>query len=482
LTFGSLHFAIFFIAVVLLSFMLPSRARKTLLLLASLGFYASFSPHLLGLLAFIILWSYFSGIVLDKYSDFLRKIWLFIGIIIPLQSLIYFKYFDFLITQTNAFFHELKFNAHFDLLHLVLPAGISFYTFICVGYLIDVYRKKQNPEKNLLDFSLFVSWFPHILAGPIARAPQLLPQIKSQIVWNSERASSGLRLILWGLFKKAVIADQMSVFIAPVFSNPQYYQGPIILLAILGFTIQIYCDFSGYSDMAQGLSKILGWNLIDNFKRPYFSQSISEFWRRWHISLSTWFRDYVYIPLGGNRVGPLHQSTNLLITFALSGLWHGASWVYIIWGLWNGVLLVFEKFTSPIWSKTWARLPALVQHLKPVVNWILLFTSIVIGWIFFRSPSLAQAFDMMEKVTSGYSKIGHQIIRLNSHTGQEVWQLLILVIALIILVSAEMLQEFKGIYLEQKPQWLRWIIYWFLATSIIAFGKFGTAEFLYQQF
>lgn len=331
--FNSFAFAIFLPIVFCLYWALPHKYRWSLLLVASYYFYMSWNPKYVFLIFFTTAVSFFAAILLEKATDKKKKKFiLYISAILCLGVLVYFKYFNFVSQSIVDILRAVSINLNPITVDVLLPVGISFYTFQTLSYVIDVYKGEIKAEKHFGYYATFISFFPQLVAGPIERTKSLLPQIKKLHEFNYDQATYGLKLMTWGFFKKLVIADVLSKFVQIVYESPHDFKGFSLVLASFFFTIQIYCDFSGYSDIAIGTAKLLGINLMTNFKNPYMSASIKEFWSRWHISLSTWFRDYVYIPLGGNRVDRFRHSANLLITFLISGLWHGANWTFVAWG------------------------------------------------------------------------------------------------------------------------------------------------------
>jgi alginate O-acetyltransferase complex protein AlgI len=368
-------------------------------------------------------------------------------------------------------------------LDLLLPVGISFYTFQTLSYTIDVYQGRKKAEHHLGIFALYVSFFPQLVAGPIERSERLMPQFKDQHITHDadyRRISDGLKLMAWGLFKKVVIADRISLYVNEVYGHPESYFGMTVLLATFFFAFQIYCDFSGYSDIAIGAAQVLGFDLMKNFDRPYFAKSISEFWHRWHISLSTWFRDYVYINLGGNRVVKWRWYYNLMITFLVSGLWHGANWTFVIWGALHGSLLVLSIMTQPMRNRIASlsridRFPTFQKSLQMGVT----FSLVCFGWIFFRADSLGDAFTIIQHAAqldfSGLGVAVHQF-------GREKIMLSLLLIA--VMLGVHLLQRGKEMrtWLYKRPAYIRWSLYQLLILAILLFGVFEHQEFIYFQF
>jgi D-alanyl-lipoteichoic acid acyltransferase DltB (MBOAT superfamily) len=345
--FNSLDFAIFLPIVFLLYWFVVQKNLKlqnALIVVASYVFYGWWDWRFLSLIIFSTVVDYLIGQRLrteDKQSK--RKVLLWTSIVVNLGFLGFFKYYNFFLENFVDAFSLFGMQINANSLNIILPVGISFYTFQTLSYTIDVYRKKLEPTKDFIAFSAFVCFFPQLVAGPIERATNLLPQFINNRKFNYKQAVNGVKLIIWGFFMKLVVADRLSIYVDAIYGNPVNHSSITLITATVFFTFQIYCDFAGYSNIAIGCSKLLGIDLMTNFKRPYFSQNVSEFWSRWHISLSSWFRDYLYIPLGGNRVNALRKKTNLIITFTVSGLWHGANWTFVIWGLINGVYLIAFK-------------------------------------------------------------------------------------------------------------------------------------------
>ena len=331
--FNSFSFMLFLPIVFIFYWILPYRFRWILLLISSYYFYMSWNPQYVVLILFTTIISYSTGILVEKINNLrYKKAILIVAAILCLGVLFFFKYFNFVSESISELVSLFAIKMNPITLSFLLPVGISFYTFQTLSYVIDVYGGKVKAEHHFGYYATFISFFPQLVAGPIERTDNLLPQIKEKHFFNYNQAAYGLKLMAWGFFKKLCIADAIAVYVDSVYTSLDNNTGFPILFAVLGFSIQIYCDFSGYSDIAIGTAKLLGINLLTNFKSPYFSSSIREFWTRWHISLSTWFRDYVYIPLGGNRCGKIRHNFNLMITFLTSGLWHGANWTFVVWG------------------------------------------------------------------------------------------------------------------------------------------------------
>lgn len=385
--FPTLTFGVFFLIVFALAWSAPSNEwRKILLLVASWVFYGAWDWRFVPLLIFSALmnWAVARGIAGDRFAEH-RKLLLFSGVALNLLILGFFKYFEFFIDQVGATLAALGFERDLPMLRVILPIGISFFTFQGISYVVDVYRRRVQPAE-LLDILLLMSFFPHLVAGPIVRAADLVPQFRAVPRLDRSMVSMALLLIVWGLFKKTVIASELAVaFVDPVFADPAAHSAADLVLAAYGYAVQIYCDFSAYTDMAIGLAALLGYRFPRNFNQPYRSQSLQEFWRRWHITLSQWLRDYLYIEaLGGSRGGKLATYRNLILTMLLGGLWHGANWTFVIWGGLHGGALAIERLWADSAPRRWPPLPGWARLL-------LTFHVVVLGWIFFRAASLADA-------------------------------------------------------------------------------------------
>lgn len=382
--FNSLTYAIFLPLVFILYWNLPYKYRWILLLISSYYFYMSWSIKYVGLIVFTTAVSFFSAILIDNSkNENVRKTLLIMSILLCVSVLFVFKYFNFVSTSVAQIIGLFTLQPNPITLKLLLPVGISFYTFQTIGYVIDVYSKNVRAEHNFGVYATFVSFFPQLVAGPIERTNNLLPQIKSEKKFDYYQAMYGARLILWGLFKKIAVADFVSVYVDRVYYNLNSCVGADWLVAVFFFTVQIYCDFSGYSDIAIGSAKVLGIELMTNFRSPYFSTSVREFWSKWHISLSTWFRDYIYIPLGGNRCSKFKNYRNIMITFLISGLWHGANWTFVIWGGMHGLMQIFEKILRIDKLKN--------TRMQRLLSWIIFFLFCNYAWVLFRAECLRDA-------------------------------------------------------------------------------------------
>jgi alginate O-acetyltransferase complex protein AlgI len=388
--FNSLQFLFFFITVTCLYFALPHRFRWLMLLIASCWFYMAFIPVYLLILIFTIVIDYYAGILIENASIKQKKKYLIVSLLANIGVLVIFKYFNFFIENFNQLLTISETNFSLPALKIILPIGLSFHTFQAMSYTIEVYKGRQRAERHFGIYALYVMFYPQLVAGPIERPQNILHQMHEKHSWDFERVKNGLLLILWGLFKKIVIADRLALVVDAVYDNPTNHSSLNILFAVFFFSFQIYCDFSGYSTIAIGTAKVIGFDLMENFKTPYFSKSISEFWSRWHISLSTWFRDYLYIPLGGNRVSAGRLYCNLMIVFLVSGFWHGASWGFIVWGALHGCFLILALIRSKYFPGD--------LKIHDFFHVVYVFFLVSFAWIFFRSGTLATSRIVIERL------------------------------------------------------------------------------------
>ena len=493
LLFNSFEFLIFFPTVVTIYFLLPHRWRWLFLLGASYYFYMSWKLEYIFLIILSTIVDYVVGIQLGKTSEPLRrKLYLALSLTVNLGVLFTFKYFNFFRDSLNEVFNYVDAPYSVPYLDVLLPVGISFYTFQTLSYTIDVYRGKKEPERHFGIFALYVAFFPQLVAGPIERATRLLPQFYKPHRFDYERVVSGLQLIMWGFFKKLVIADRLAVMVNMVYNDATQYSGFPLILATYLFAFQIFCDFSGYSDIAIGAARIMGIDLMLNFRQPYFAQSISEFWKRWHISLSTWFRDCLYIPLGGNRVTLWRWQLNLLIVFLVSGLWHGANWTFVIWGALHGGYLIAEIWLSMLWGKLshffdykkWGGQASPLSRIKilSILKILIVFHLVVFAWIFFRANSISDAFYIVQHllVFKPAQSLAYTVNVLFPRN-----DLLVALLAIIMMESIHFVQERGDIwqFLKPKPIYLRWAFYYVIFFMLIFLGEFSShEEFVYFQF
>ncbi len=447
------------------------KLQNLFVVLASYVFYGWWDWRFLILIAFTSFCSYASGLLIQKSQitndqSPIAKLWLWLNIVLNLGILAVFKYYDFFVTEfITTFFAE---SVQPSLLHsftqkVILPVGISFYTFQALSYSIDVYRGNIKPTRDIIAFFAFISFFPQLVAGPIERATNLLPQFLQKRTFSYEQGVDGMRQILWGLFKKIVIADNCAIYVDQVWSTYDTQSGSTLLLAAILFTFQIYGDFSGYSDIAIGTAKLFGIRLMRNFNNPYFSRDIAEFWRRWHISLTTWFRDYVYIPMGGNRQGLFRTIFNTLIVFLICGLWHGANWTYLVWGLYN--VLLFLPLILLGKSKRYKDSPMVWKQLPQM---LLTFVLVTIGWIIFRAPSLSEAWGYLCAMTN-LSGVAPTL---------QITQWIGIIFGLLTMIAFEWTYRNS----DQAPVPHRWWIYYLLIAAIWWYAPSFSTDFIYFQF
>ena len=418
--FNSIEFLLFLPTIFILYWFVFNKNLKyqnTLILVSSYVFYGWWDYRFLSLIFLSTIVDYVIGLSISNQSSKKKQKSLLWGsVLFNLSVLGFFKYYNFFVDSWVELFSSLGYEIKsIWTLNFILPVGISFYTFQTMSYTIDIYRKKLEPTKDFISFASFVSFFPQLVAGPIERASNLLPQILKKREFQYDQVIQGLKLILWGMFKKVVIADSLAPIVDDIFSNYQDFGGGTLWLGAIYFSFQIYCDFSGYSDIAIGTSKLLGFELMSNFKFPYFSRNIGEFWRRWHISLSTWFRDYLYIPLGGSQEGKWKSIRNIFIIFLVSGFWHGANWSFIFWGLFHSILFLptfmFNKnrnYTSSIIAAN-----TLLPSLKEFINVVTTFLLVTIGWVFFRSESIGDSFSYLTSMISNINIVTHLSPKIN---------------------------------------------------------------------
>ena len=483
--FNSFTFLIIFPVVVAVYFALPHRFRWAWLLAASCYFYMAFIPIYILILFFTIAIDYVAGIVIENAEGRKRQLFLAASIVANVGVLAVFKYFNFLSANANAIAEVFHWPYELPILGIILPIGLSFHTFQAMSYTIEVYRGRQRAERHLGIYSLYVMFFPQLVAGPIERPQNLLHQFYERHDFDYERVTNGLRKMAIGLFMKVVIADRLARYVNVVYPNPTNFQGLTLVVATVFFAFQIYCDFAGYSMVAIGSAEVMGFRLMKNFDRPYLSKSISEFWSRWHISLSSWFRDYVYIPLGGNRVAKSRWYYNLFITFLLSGLWHGANWTFVIWGALNGFYLIFSLVTRDI-REGFNKAIGLASHprLHAALSVLITFTLTCIAWIFFRADSLDQALHIGSAAIAMPTL--HQIvpdpIRGEGISKLEVLYCFMLIGGLMLIEMAstriDLLKQFR-----LQPAWVRWPVYYATCMAIWLLGISTEAKaFIYFQF
>ncbi|OGF56705.1 MAG: hypothetical protein A2Z21_06350 [Candidatus Fraserbacteria bacterium RBG_16_55_9] len=482
---NSLTFLVSLAGLVLAYYLFPHRFRWPLLLLASYYFYVSWEPGPTLLLIGLTLITYFMALGIGKNTP-RKKLLLVLGVLLNVSLQVLFKYFDFFMGEMETLMRGFGLTLAFPKLGLPLPVGLSFYTFSIISYLVDVYRGKVEPERHIGRLAVYIAFFPKILAGPIERAVTFLPQLRERIHFNPERMIEGSQLILWGLFKKVVIADRLAPFVNAAFENPTYTPTIQLIIASYFFAFQIYCDFSGYTDIARGTGKLFGFDIMENFRRAYLSKSAAEFWgSRWHISLATWFRDYMYIPMGGSRVSHPRHYFNLMAVFIVSGWWHaglgfGVNWAFLIWGGLNGFYQWVSVGTAGIWRKLAELLPWIKDRgIVNVVRILLTFHLITFAWIFFRANSISDAWTVITRIYKGWN-----LLPLMFETYAYTPEFLIAIASIILLMIVEVLDERLPMWerLRTKPAFVRWPVYYALIFILLTLGKWGGEQFIYMQF
>lgn len=491
--FNSVEFFLFFFITIILYYSIPKKHQWFLILAASCFFYMFLVPYLILLVFITIINDYTAGLLMEKYNS-KKIVFLIESIILNLCILFFFKYFNFFAQNLNTFSKLIGWNYSLPLLKIMLPIGLSFYIFKSISYVIEVYRGNKNPEKNIGIYTLYIIFFPEILAGPIDRPKNLIDQFHQEHSFDYDNVTYGLKLIAWGVFKKVVIADRLAISVNFIFSHLHEYHGLPLMISIFFFAFQIYCDFSGYSDIAIGVGRVMGFKLMKNFDKPYFAHSIAEFWKRWHISLSTWFRDYFFLPIAyksirifnkpsyaGMRKDTISYSIATIFTLFAIGLWHGANWTFIIWGLLIGIYLIISVLTKKlrnrfIFKKYLKRYKVFYKVFQIFITFIL----ICISWIFFRSDNIQDAFYIITHIFTGFKL---QLGGYNLGLGQ--FQVILSFLFIIILIIVEYFtldDENVFQFTAGKALWVRWAAYYFVICTIICFGKFGESSFLYFKF
>lgn len=492
--FNSLHFLIFFPIVLGIYYLMPQKIRTYWLLAASYYFYMCWNVKYVLLLLFSTVVTYMSGLALAKCSQDAKgirykKLCVAVSFILNLSILFLFKYLDFGITSLNQILGHLHIELNAPAFDLLLPVGISFYTFQALGYTMDVYRGEIYAEKNFFRYALFVSFFPQLVAGPIERSKNLLRQLDKPASPSFDSLRDGFLLMLWGYFLKVVLADRIAVFVDTAYGDIETYTGVYLIVATVLFAVQIYCDFSGYSVIAMGAAKMLGISLMENFNAPYLSTSVSEFWRRWHISLSTWFRDYLYIPLGGNRRGKVRKYVNLLITFGVSGLWHGANWTYVVWGLLNGTYQMIGEVLRPFRKKVAGFLEIKEDSLSHKgLRMVTTFLLVDLSWVFFRANTVFEGLRIVKRMLTAknhwvwFDGSLYECGLNESNFRFMIWGILLLLVVDIC--------KYKGIRLREimarQDYWAQCLCVITAVLGILLFGMWGAgydaANFIYFQF
>ena len=489
--FNSFNFLIFFVVVSVLYFVLPHKARWVLLLISSYIFYMAWRPELILLIVFSTLANFLISLkIYESNYQKERKNLLILSLVINFGLLFVFKYLVFINNSFISIFQSMGLNYPVKKFDIILPMGISFYTFQAAAYTIDVYRGEIRPVKNYGKFSLFITFFPQLVAGPIERSKNLLPQFYEKHRFDIDRVILGLKIMMWGFFKKVVIADRLSVAVNTVYNSCKYYSGLSFVFVTVLFAFQIYCDFSGYSDIAIGCAKVLGFDLMQNFDRPYLSKSVREYWRRWHISLSSWFMDYIYIPLGGNRKGKVKQYRNLMVTFLVSGLWHGANWTFVLWGGLHGLFIVVGNITDGLCKKIksffgWKR-NILSTWIINSISILITFGLVVFAFILFRANSIGDGLYIIKHLLWGFRSwtTPQYLYDMITNIGLNLYELQMVLIALGVLITAELLGG-KDIHktLMKHNVVFRIFFYVLIAGLTLCTGVFYNAgSFIYFQF
>lgn len=475
MVFNSITFLIFIGVFFPLYFSLKGRARLWLCFLASYLFYACWDWRFLGLIATSTVLDFWIGQTLEQTAESTqRKRLLWWSVAVNLGCLAFFKYFNFFLDSFQILLTNIGYSGELGSLQIILPVGISFYTFQSMSYTIDIYHGKIKHEKDWLRFATFIAFFPQLVAGPIVRAKEFLPQFERERKLDHERIIVGLGQVIWGFFKKVAVADSLAPFVDQCFASPTSFGSLHLFIGVIFYSFQIYCDFSGYSDIAIGLARMMGFDFPKNFRTPYFSKDFSEFWTRWHITLSSWLRDYLYIPLGGNRHGTFHTYKNLMITMLLGGLWHGASWVFVFWGFLHGMYLVIQRLFGAYWGQflEWIRTPKVVRQL---INMTLVYTFTCLAWIFFRATDFENAI----QVISGLGNL--ESFNLDQVTNK-FW-----VIKGFFLIGILLFIEMSDLRLDYRSLLVKNTVFRVASISILIWlmafmGTFDSNAFIYFQF
>jgi alginate O-acetyltransferase complex protein AlgI len=485
LNYISIRFTVFLVVTLTLYFLVPNRYRWAVLLVASYVFYMSAGPAYGAIIFCTSLVSYLCGLKMGSGRARGQKTpYLLIAIIVDVGVLLFFKYFDFFSANLGRLVHQLNVGGSLPELKLLVPLGISFYTLQTLSYIFDVYRGDIEPERHFGYLALYVAFFPTLIAGPIERGKHLLPQLNREHEFSYADTTDGLRLIAWGLFKKVVVADRIAIYVNAVYTDVRSYTGLPLILATILFAFQLYYDFSGYTDIARGVARLFGYDLLINFNLPYLSKSIVEFWRRWHMSMTSWFRDYVYIPLGGNRVSKPRAYLNIAIVFLVSGFWHGAGWTFIVWGGLHGLYMITSRATEGIRGKAVSHLPFDPKGLfAAVYRTALTFILVDFAWIFFRSSSLREATYVVTHMfsfgkTSGLS----QLVRLPLGSNELEFAICLALLFAMFGIEIAASRRPLGERLKERGLGVRWAFYVVLVMSVLLFGVMGSPQFFYARF
>lgn len=505
MSFCSIKFFLFLPIVTLLFYVIPNNTRinyrSIWLLITSYFFYMSWNPKYAVLILFSTVVTFYCGIVIDRFNNtesineiartLKKRACLVTCIAINLSILLLFKYGNFILYNVSFVLNNIGITSSSPTIDLLLPVGISFYTFQALGYTIDVYRQDIRAEKNFIQYALFVSFFPQLVAGPIERSGNLIKQLREPHQFDGDKVRDGLILMLYGYFMKLVIADRIAIFVDTVYADYTTYRGWYLIVATVLFGIQIYCDFNGYTLIARGAAKIMGFELMENFDAPYFASTVSEFWKKWHISLTSWFRDYLYIPLGGNRCGRLRKYINIIIVFGISGLWHGANWTFVVWGLLNGVYQIIGSVLKPIKDQIISNLRLNRYSLgHRLLQVIVTFILVDFSWLFFRAKSISDALKIVKSIfhsNNFWVLVDHESL---FKCGLDRYDFGVLIVSIAVLAFFDLLKVYRisitRDILYKQDLWFRWSAYIAGFLFVLIFGVWGSkyvnTAFLYFQF
>lgn len=487
MNFSSLQFIIFFAAVLLFYYLMPQKLKIVWLLAASYLFYGFFGFKNIIILLISTIFVYAGGLLIEKKKDHAKMI-MTAEVVVNVGMLLVFKYTNFAVETLNKAAEKLHMSYELNTFSLILPVGISFYVFSAVSYILDIYKGKYGAEKNFIKFALYMSYFPKVTSGPIERFGTFKEQLETKIRFDYENVKDGFLLALLGYAQKLILADRIGILVATVFDNYAKYQGFVILVASLFYTVQIYLDFTGYSNIALGISQMLGIRLKDNFRQPYLALTIKDFWRRWHISLTSWFTEYLYFSLGGNRKGTIRRYLNVMIVFCVSGLWHGANWNFVVWGILHGVYQILESLIAP-------RIPKLMEFLGAKTNnfsyklgqWFVTFSLVNFAWIFFRASSVHAAINIFKKLFRTYNPwifFDGTLYKL----GLDQKEFMLVLVGIVVMICIDIWREKMSVrnWLREQSIWFRWGVYLLLIFSILVFGfynnEYSSGAFIYNQF
>jgi D-alanyl-lipoteichoic acid acyltransferase DltB (MBOAT superfamily) len=482
--FNSWQFAVFFPIVTLAYFLSPQAVRVGVLLVASCIFYMAFVPKYILILAFLILFDFTAGLLIERAEGWRRRAFLVASLCANIGMLSVFKYFNFFNANLAELARFLGWHYSISYLHIILPIGLSFHTFQSMSYTVEVYRKKTPAERSLLYFALYVMFYPQLVAGPIERPQNLLHQFREYHRFDWSRCKVGLRLMALGLFKKIFIADRAAILVNAVYDQPGAHSGWQLLVATYFFAFQIYCDFSGYSSIALGAAKVMGIDLMLNFNRPYLAATIADFWRRWHISLSTWFRDYVYFPLGGSRCSRPRLCFNLAVVFLISGFWHGANWTFVIWGGLHAIYFIIHVLSAPTFNRLTASLTGFGASLLNLAGILLTFNLVSLSWVFFRAANLSVASTVLQRIIA--DPLPHP--GMNWHPGLDSTQFALALVLIAAMVGFEIMETRTPVWnsISLQPRWVRWGAYYAFGLIFVVLWLLSPQQaaqpFIYFQF